>query len=277
MSIRYALALLAALAFVGCDAATDDALDAVAEPTEETAASIANAIALDSGGALDEAAAFATSFLTASSESDVPTASASATNGCTYEIAYDADAVHYDRDVACSWESQDGAYAAAYSRAQTVQYLRDDTPTPFKSTATAAMFTLVDGTGTRVRPRFSHTLTDIDGTTTVTGLGEEMVTVNGAQTRAATDVWTTEAGTRTLDHRIELTYTDVTGPTTTRQDWRDAASGTITGRYQATFTALDGETRAVDVTFTVTFGDGTLVIAIDGERFEADAMTGELL
>ncbi|MEM8598993.1 MAG: hypothetical protein AAGF99_03650 [Bacteroidota bacterium] len=281
MTTRYPrlFGLLALLAFVGCDAATDDLTGSVdaAEITANAATSIANAIALDSGGALDDAASFATAFSAGLAGADAPTANASSENGCTYGLEFDADAVRYDRALACSWESQNGLYAASYSRAQTVQFLRDGTPALLPSNADAATYDLVDGTGTRARPRFTHTLTDIDGSLTVTGLNTDLVTVNGAQTRAALDVWTTDAGTRSLDHRIEFTLTDVTGPSAARDDWRDAVSGTISGRYQATFTALDGETTAVDRTFTVTFENGTVVILIDDERFEADPMSGELM
>ncbi|MEL6613118.1 MAG: hypothetical protein AAFQ53_13550 [Bacteroidota bacterium] len=281
MTARYPrlLGLLVLLAFVGCDAATDDTTDPVADPvtTAEAAASIANAVALDSGGALDEAASFATSFSAGIDGDDVTTANASADNGCTFSLDFDEEAVRYDRAVDCTWETQNGLYAAGYSRAQTLQFLRDGSPVFFPSNADAATFEIVSGSGTRTRPRFSHTLTDIGGDLTVTGLNTDMVTVNGSLTRAALDVSTTEAGTRSLDHRIEFTFTDITGPTTSRQDWRDAASGTISGRYQATFTAIDGDTIAVDRTFTVTFGDDTLVIEIGGERFEADPMSGELM
>ncbi|MEM6783130.1 MAG: hypothetical protein AAF624_05275 [Bacteroidota bacterium] len=281
MTTRYPhlFALLALLTFVGCDAATEDLTDPVdtAEITANAATSIANAVALDSGGALDDAASFATAFSAGLAGSDAPAASASSQNGCTYGLEFNAETVRYDRALACSWESQSGAYAASYSRAQTVQFLRDGSPAIFPDNADAATYDLVDGSGTRTRPRFNHTLTDIDGSLTVTGLNTDLVTVNGSQTRAALDVWTTEAGTRSLDHRIELTFTDVTGPSAAREDWSNAVSGTISGRYQATYTALDGEIIAVDERFTVTFGSGTLVILIDDERFEADPMSGELM
>lgn len=281
MPTRYTclFGLLALLALVGCDTAPEDLTDPVdaSEITANAAASVANAVALDSGGALDDAASVATAFSAGLNGSDAPTANASPENGCTYGLEFDAETVRYDRALDCSWESQNGLYAASYSRAQTVQFLRDGNPAIFPDNADAATYELVDGSGTRTRTRFSHTLTDIGGSLSVTGLNTDLVTVNGAQTRSALDIWTTEVGTRSLDHRIELTFTDVTGPSAAREDWRDAVSGTINGRYQATYTALDGETIGVDLLFTVTLADGTLVVEIGDERFEADPMSGELM
>lgn len=271
------LALFALVLLVGCDATGDDVTDAATDVTTEVATSIANAVALDSGGALGEAATFATSPAASAAPSEVPTANASAANGCSYDATFDEDAVRYLRAVECAWASNSGTYAASYSRQQAVQYLLDGAPVVLAERADAAAFELLGGSGTSTSPRFSHTLTDLTGSLTVTGLDTDTVTFNGAQTRAATDVLTTNAGTVTLDHRIEFTYTDVSGPIDDRSAWAAEASGTLSGRYQATYTDLDGDTRAVDVTFTVTFENGALEIEVGDQQFEADPMTGELL
>jgi hypothetical protein len=84
---------------------------------------------------------------------------------------------------------------------------------------------------------------------------------------------------RTLDHTLNLTFTDVKGPRGLRGDVHRNLSGTISGTYDATVTFQRGDSyseKTVNRTFTIELGNGDATLRIRGVRFGCDLLLGEL-
>ena len=284
MRFSFRLSLLTAgalaLALTGCDAADSDvpAGDAALTVNEDAAVIVANALALDTGGALDAAAQSA-------AEAEGATARLSDA-GCTFTRDFDASAFVWTTSADCERGDADGAYYAQYSRTRTFAFAdADDRPVADPANAASVDVELLEGTGIRRGPRFEHTLDDLSGAFTVTGLndGDGLVTTNGLYSRSATDVVRHRSHVRTVSSELDLAFDDVVGPGARRGDWRQSVSGTITGSVagEVTFDGPRGYAeRTFDRQFTVTFGEdgGERVarIAIGGETFLADVETGTL-
>jgi hypothetical protein len=268
-----------ALVLTGCDAADSDvpADEAALSVNEDAAVVVANALALDAGGALDAVAQ-------AAAEAD-PSAARLPDPGCTFTRDFDAATFVWTTSATCERGDADGAYYAAYARERTFAFAADDRPVADPAGATSVDVELVSGTGIRRSPRFTHTLDDLSGAFTVTGLGDgdDLVTTNGLYSRSATDTVRHRGRTRTVTSTLDLVLDDLTGPSARRADWRQSVSGTISGTVQGEV-AFDGprgySERTFDRAFTVTFGEdgGEQVarIAIGGDLFLADVETGTL-
>ncbi|NNF58373.1 MAG: hypothetical protein HKN04_09030 [Rhodothermaceae bacterium] len=267
-------ALLLILVVSGCDnASTDPFDDANIDANEDAAVAIANAVALESGGALDAAA----------DAVEVAAADAAKSGaGCEYERSYDEGTQTWTGFVSCEFGSPERLFYSLFSRTRTYQFLDESgSPQQYPENAQALNFAIVDGEGIRQRPGFSHELLDLGADLVVEGLGEELKTVNGTYDRSATDTLYTRNVERTLTYDLALTFIDVQGAGRVR-DGNRPVSGTIEGVYEAlhTFSAPDG-TREQTVTreFTITFGGGDdrdITIDIGGDTFLADLMTGEV-
>lgn len=270
----YAAAFLA-VALVGCDAAeTSNDLADGASVTEDAALSIANALAVESGGALgDVAGAVAFTDLTANRGT-------ASSNGCESSRTYDDDAVTWTQVVACEHGTPSGAFYASFSRTRQFQFLdAASAPQPSPDGADALRFDLLEGTGERRNPVLSHLLTAIGASLTVDGLDGDRVTVNGTYTRSATDTLRTRRLVRTLDYTLELAFADVVGPRDRGDDgWNQPESGTVTGRYRAdvSFETPGGyRDGSVDRTFTITFdGDDDATLSFGDDAFELDLEEG---
>ena len=283
MRFSLRLCLLAALAagalLTGCDTAGTDAPaeDAALSVNEDAAVVVANALALDAGGALD-------AVVQAAAESDP--AARLADPGCTFARTFDTATFAWTATADCERGDADGAFYARYSRERTFAFAdADGRPVAAPENAASVDVELVSGTGLRRTPRFEHTLDGLSGAFSVTGLnsGDGLVTTNGFYQRAATDVVRHRGATRTVTSELDLVLDDLVGPGARRADWRRSVSGTITGTVSGEV-AFDGPRgyaeREFERSFTVTFGDdgGEQVarIAIGGDLFLADVETGTL-
>ncbi|MDX1421433.1 MAG: hypothetical protein R3181_15820 [Rubricoccaceae bacterium] len=272
--------LLGALVLAGCDATDADPdpfTDASAD--EDAVVSIAAAIAVEGGGALDLAGGAAAS---AAAEEAGRSGPGPFDAGCTFELTYDAEAMLWSRFWQCERGEPGGPFYSLFSRTSETQYYdADGTPQADPETAVSAHFELLDGEGRVVRPWLRHELLDLGADLDLTDLDTDLVTVNGTHVRSATDTLRTFGGERTVVYDLALTYLDVRGPR--GREWDENVSGTIEGQYDAVRT-FDGPrgtvTEEISRTFTITFGeDGgedVAYIRLGGETYQADLTTGEV-
>ncbi len=276
------LALAALLPLAGCDAASSSGTPSEASgDTEAAALTIASAVALDGGGVLDEAATAALA--------TVPTAGAAGGDGpghgrpgCSREQTLDPETMVWTVTLACERGRPDGLFYAAFQRTATALFTAAGVPQPQASGADRLAYALVSGEGLRRTPHGVHRLTRLSASLDVTGLDGDTVTVTGTYARAGADSLATRRGTRTSSYTLDVTATDLQGPRARYATWDRPYAGTLSGVYRATITRVGAGgttvTREVEHSFTVTFpGDGEAEIAIDGQRFRADATTGEIV
>lgn len=273
-------AFFVALAVSGCDNA-NPVVEAGISSTEDAAVSIANALSLEGGGALDVIAAAAEVAV------DVQNAHGgdSDDSGCVREGSYDETSFTWTHFIECERGRPDGLFYALFSRTATFQFLDGDMPVQFPENADAVNFDIVDGEGIRIAPGFTHKLLDIGADLHVADIHGELLTVNGTYDRAATDTLYTRNSERTLVYELSMTLFDLQAPPGDRHHWREAVSGTIEGTFHAviTFTRGDAYTETeITKTFTIVFGDGDgdirdALITVDGRTFRANVETGQVL
>lgn len=291
-----------ALAATGCDSSSDPAdsdLPDGLSTSEDAAAVIAGAVALQSGGALDDVANLAAEIAGFADGRLDPGARPA---GCEGERTFDEATQVWTRSIACERGRPDGAFYAAFARTQTFAFFSaDGAPVMMPADAAALDFAIVGGSGVLRSPRASHELTGLGAALAVTGLHDDdpLVTVNGDYARSATDTLRTRNAVRTLTYSLALDLEDVTGPARRRGDdpvgapgrpgpagthWGRPVSGTISGTITglATYSGPRGDVqREIDRAFTITFGgdDDAPVARIrfaDGATYTADAVTGAL-
>ena len=170
MTSRFLTAAAAlALLLTGCDAATD--LDALAsEDVEDAAAAIAESVALDAGGALDDAASMAAALTTdaAVSGDGVPNRP-----GCQGDRVY-TDAGTWLVSISCERGNPDGLFYHSFARETTWRFLDvEGTPqeTPFG--ATTIEHDVISGTGRHLTPRFSSELESLTSDLTIRAVSDD--------------------------------------------------------------------------------------------------------
>ena len=281
--------LLAALVFAagltGCDSSADagtSGSSAMAD-TEDAALVVAQALALDGGGVLEDAAA-AVSVAAASAAARPPDGHPAfpARPGCRPTRTFDAATLVYTLTSDCS--RTNGRLSATFARVATVRFLgAGGQPQAERAGATALDFDILSGSASLVAPRASHRVTALTADFAVTTLDQDLATVNGTTTRATADSLGGPRGSRTVVARTALRLTDVRGPRGVEEDWHRGVSGTITGTYAATVTTTraDGTsaTREVarDIAITLPRGGSDVAeITLGGQRFHADRRTGSV-
>lgn len=282
MPVRLLLPALAlALVLTGCDAVSTGSDAVTGDDLEDAAGAIATAVAMDGGGALDDASAAALLTADASKSGD------DTRPGCTGDRTYDEAASLWRSTISCERGNPDGRFYHTFSRTTTHQFF-DASGTPQQSPQDAASvaFTILDGTGEHLTPRASAVLSDLGASLDIVRLDDEMVSVDGVYDREGVHtVYGRGDAEREVDYSLSLDLDEVTGPRRVRNRWASAVSGSISGVYTATVTVTTpgGETRTRDIdrSFTITFPtDGNARrarIAIGGRTFDADPVTGELL
>ncbi|MFN3596391.1 MAG: hypothetical protein ACK41D_03870 [Rubricoccaceae bacterium] len=275
-----ASALALALAFSGCDTASPEPSADARADAEAAALSIAQAVATESGGLLEDASDALR--LAGAPASLNPPGRA----GCTGTRTYDAEDGRWTSTFSCERGNPDGRVYAAFGRTTTHQFLgADGQPQPEPRGATRLNYTISDATGVRRVPGFSHTLLELGADFAVTDFEQRLATINGTYVRAATDTVAAPGVTRTLAARVAMQLQDVRAPRSLEPSWERAVSGTITGHYRATMTMTTraGQTRTqeIDRPFTITFGDEggarVALIALGRHRFAADLRSGVLV
>ncbi|WP_412061486.1 hypothetical protein [Rubrivirga sp. IMCC45206] len=269
-----------ALSLAACDAAGPD--PALADAAlDDAAVTLATAIAVDAGGILEDAAAAA-----ALADTDAARLADPHRRGCRAERTFDEAAVAWSLVADCERGDPDARFYAAFERTATVQFFdAAGQPQAEARTADALRYDVLSASSLLRTPRHVHALTSLGVALDVTDLGADLVTVNGAVQRAATDTLRGARGERTVAYALGATLADVRGPRGTARRWRRAVEGTISGTFQATITRTPagGETETVEIDepFEITFpldgsGDRVVALVLGGRRYRADVDTGEV-
>lgn len=277
-------ALALALVLTGCDTVGDSTDSLLPEDLEDAAGAIAQAVALDAGGALDDAATLASTFATEAVAKDGD--SVPGRPGCESDRTYD-DSGTWNVSISCERGNPEGRFYHAFSREATWRFLdADGNPQEGRQGAVTVEHEILSGTGTHITPRSSAALESLTSDLTMTATGDNLVSTSGTASRSGVHtVFGRGDAQREVDYALTLDLEEVTGPPR-RDRWAGAVSGSISGVYTATVTVTSpsGETRTreIDRSFTVTFpSDGTTNrrtrILIGGQRYEASPSTGELL
>ena len=177
-----------------------------------------------------------------------------------------------------------GLFYASISRKYTAQFLNaNGQPQKFfitdGDTAHTVNFAIVEGSGNHKTLRLFQELTELSASFVATGTNTGTVTINGTYHRAAMDEITTLRAERTLDHALDLSFIDVTGPRGSRSDLSRKVSGRITGTYTATATFTRGDAYSeqnIQRDINIVLGDGQAQIAVNGQGYTSDVETGEL-
>lgn len=278
---RLLLFLVGALALSACDAV--DSTDLSDADLDDAAVIVASAIAVDAGGALEDAAAGAS--LAAPADAGARHAGP-ARPGCDNERAFDEATGVWTVTIDCERGDPDGRFYASFERLSTYQFLdADGQPQQERAGAASLNYDVLSGSSLFQSPRGSHALESLAADLSVVALDDALVTVDGTMEREATDTLRGRRGVRTVDYSLDLTLDGVQGPRAVARRWRTAVAGTVTGRLQATITKTPtgGETTTteVDETFEITFprdgaGNRVAEFLLRGRRYRADVETGEI-
>ncbi|MCL4704125.1 hypothetical protein KJ068_03130 [bacterium] len=281
------LPALAALALVACQnddpVSSNDSLNA----TEDAAESIASAVGADNGGATDQLSdvielAGASGL---QKPAEVLLGKYSEPNTiASIDTSYDPATGTWTLRLERERGNPNGIPYAEISRTYTYQFLnKNGQPQKYwkvgADTAYTIKFNIVEGTGTHRTRRLSQQLTGLSGSFTATGVNTRLVTINGTYFRSAVDTVTTRNAVRTLDHALNLTFTNVQGPRGSRLELSRKISGTVSGTYTAKVTFQRGESygeTTINRSFTINLGGGNANLNVSGKNFEADLTSGEL-
>ncbi|NUM77219.1 hypothetical protein HUU40_22905 [candidate division KSB1 bacterium] len=262
---------------------SNDSLNA----TEDAAESIASAVGADNGGATDQLSdvielAGASGL---QKPAEVLLGKYSEPNTiASIDTSYDPVTGTWTLRLERERGNPNGIPYAEISRTYTYQFLnKNGQPQKYwkvgADTAYTIKFNIVEGTGTHRTRRLSQQLTGLSGSFTATGVNTRLVTINGTYFRSAVDTVTTRNAVRTLDHALNLTFTNVQGPRGSRLELSRKISGTVSGTYTAKVTFQRGESygeTTINRSFTINLGGGNANLNISGKNFEADLTSGEL-
>lgn len=278
---------LAALALAACQNDNPVSSNNSLNATEDAAESIASAVGADNGGATDQLSdvielAGASGL---QKPAEVLLGKYSEPNTiASIDTSYDPATGTWTLRLERERGNPNGIPYAEISRTYTYQFLnKNGQPQKYwkvgADTAYTIKFNIVEGTGTHRTRRLSQQLTGLSGSFTATGVNTRLVTINGTYFRSAVDTVTTRNAVRTLDHALNLTFTNVQGPRGSRLELSRKISGTVSGTYTAKVTFQRGESygeTTINRSFTINLGGGNANLNISGKNFEADLTSGEL-
>ncbi|MDR3609927.1 MAG: hypothetical protein P4L27_05155 [Ignavibacteriaceae bacterium] len=251
--------------------------------TSDAATSLAGAMAINSGGVLDQVSDLlntptSTGLLSKSIASDPnfitsATYSYDSTSGWwTVNIDRTRSGAlwysHYTREYMHQFLNQNGQFQKYYINSG--------------DTAYTVNHHIVGGTGVFNNLWLSHQLKSLSCEWVATGTNTSTVTINTTSPyiRSAIDTVTGAlGGVRTLDHSITVNFINVKGPRGTGLDWYAKTSGTITGHYHALVTFTKGAAyseHTIDRDFTITLGGTKVILVVGGTTFQADPNTGQI-
>ncbi|MCX6137605.1 MAG: hypothetical protein NTV54_08955 [Ignavibacteriales bacterium] len=292
-----ALLLVAALTWGGCKKDNNPAA-AAAEitATDDAAESVAGAVGINNGGALDQVGDVLDITTGAGLAKASPGMSEISYYGtpATVQKQYDSTTGWWTLTLSRQRGIVNGVPYAEINRVYKYQFLskfgaflknwRSVDRTGAVDTAYSVHHIIQSGTGTFQTRRLSHTLSSLHAEWMVTGAYTSTITINtingGAYTRVASNVVTTLNAVRTLNDSLSMTFIGVTGPRGDRLNLSSKTGGTITGTYHATVSVTRGivySERTIDRSFTITLGGSRGRIAIGGRNYDVDLDLGEVL
>lgn len=249
---------------------------------KDAAETIASNIAYDTGGTIDQLIdlnTFATAGGLSNMKSRYPDTYFNIDK--TYDPLEGKWSIHIERERGISGQIP----YAFVSRDYILQFLdRDGVPQQYyvtnADTARTINFQVVQGQGRHRTRRLSQQLNQLNANWTLTNAHQNIVTVNGTHYRAAVDTIRTFLRVRTSDHNMQLNITDLTLPRGSSPTLVSAISGTVTGHFHADITFTNGSSyteNVIDRDINIVIGSGRAVIGIDGQSYQGDLKTGELL
>ena len=284
-----ALLLALLLPLAACDASGDTVdLD---DADVEAVATVASALAVETGGVLDDAA-----FALGGDAYAQAKGPGHAGHGhqpgdragaCEASSVYDAETGTVTRTATC--ERERGPFSHTSSRIVAAQFVdADGAALPGPDGAVSVTFDVIQGVALSTSPRGTREITETTGSGTIADLDTDEVTVDAVGSRSGAYTVTRRNGAmREADYTVTLDLDGVTGPTPRGLDviayigrWRRATGGTASGTYSAvvTTTRADGTVRtqtierAFEVTFPTDGGDPT--VEMDGRRQTLDLGSG---
>lgn len=263
-------ALLAALLLplAACDSAGDATL---ADADLDAVATVASALALETGGALDDAALAlgGDAYAHVRGPGHVGHGHEGAASGgaCDAASTYDEMTGVLTQTVTC--ERSRGPFSHTSTRSLAARFLNaDGAPVRGPDGATSVTFDVLEGVSASTSPRRTREVTETTGSASIVGLDADAVTVNSSGSRSGTyRVTRPDGAQREAAYTVTLALTDVVGPAPRglggaafQARWRRATSGTASGTYSAevTTTSADGtvRTRTIERAFEITFPAG---------------------
>ncbi len=269
------LALSLMLAGCGDDPVTP--ADTYATADADAAGIVAADIANDNGGMTDQIADLSAAVGGLDADKALP-------GPRFHDAVYDELTGTWTLTVERERGDSEGTPYAAITRVYTLRFLDAvGQPQQFRvvggDTARTVEFNIVSGTGTHRTRHFEQNLDALSAAFVVTGVNTDLLTVNGAYSRDASNRFETPRFVRTLAGEFDAQLIDVTVPRGAGHDFSQAVSGTMTGTYVADITVERGEDyseRHIERSFTITFGEGEASINLNGHHYGAHMNTGEL-
>lgn len=276
------------LTIVGCSKndvmAPDDGLYSSLDDAE----AIANNIAEEPGGAIDQMS-FLSDLAGEDGIENVAAAAAEKIAASTAEVitsvdtSYDEGAGLWTISISYERSNPTRGVSAGFTREYTVQFLKNGVAQKYfvngSDTATTISMVIAEGTGEYHSNRLRHHLVDISGNWTAQNVNGAAMTVNGTYNRAASDTLLTRNATRTFNYSLSLQFAGISIPTGDGDDISQFIAGGMSGNYEAEISITrGGETyeQSVSRPFAVAFAFERFTLDIDGSTFTVDAETGEL-
>ena len=289
--------------FTGCkknDAVVNSNTNNLTTPdvsaTTDAAYAVAENVALNSGGALDEVSDVMNIASSTGIQNDDMTGMMNFGDSHTRVVSrtYDSTSGWWTITISRHRGTVNGLYYADYTRVYKHQFLNKNGQfqefyITNNDTAYSVKHEIVSGTGVLITPKLSHNLISLSGARTVTGTNTSTVTFNSTAPyiRSVVDTMTRNNSIRTLTGTLTLNFINVMGPRGHALNWHRDISGTIDGTYHAVVTFQKGATyteKTIDKTIHIVFGKpiashllGQVAeIDVDGTKFIVDLETGEV-
>lgn len=147
-------------------------------------------------------------------------------------------------------------------------------------TARTVNFRIMLGTGEFMTRRISHKLDSLSASLIVTNAHQEMVTINGDYYKAAMDTIRGWNRIRKSNHQLQLNFADVVAPRGPHALFYQAVSGHVTGTFDAVVTFISGNAyneTTIHRDIDIVFGNGRGDITVGTKHFTADLFAGELI
>jgi hypothetical protein len=294
VNVLFVVLLTLVFSLTGCKKnATEPVVEATT--TEDAAESVANALGEDNGGVADQVGDIAdlSGALGIRPEAAVieEKYGMSVAAGDTVSKTYDTATQTWTLFVSRSRTNFLGLYRSGFTRTYKYQFVNKNSQSQQNyitgtDTAYTINFKVISGAGYAVTRRMSHNLLSLVSDWVVTGANTSTITINGTSKRVGADTLTTHNFVRSLNHSLDLTFTNVTGPRSPRPNFSAGmmrspriTGGTINGTYAATVGVLRGESyseKSFTKTFSVTFDGSAGSINLGGRLFRCDLLYGEL-
>lgn len=265
----------------GCEKANPDKLTADRDAAETTA----GAIGLNTGGALDQISDlcdFLVPDLTQALDKHFPKTYFILNKA--YNVGTGTWTIHIERERGIAGDTP----YAYINRDYTLQFLNaggfpQQLYVTGIDTARTVHFNVTQGSGTHRTRRISQQLDSLYAAWTITEAHLPIVTINGVYARAAVDTISGWDKLRTSNHKLQLTFSDITAPRGGQPAYPyfyQAVSGNIYGTFDADITFLSGSAYSeanVHRAINITLGEGKGIIETGISTFKAGLASGELV